>query len=219
MTSHSTRPESPTSTLSLVLETLDPDSTGYIDIEELVIPIQKPLLQKLPKELQDPIGELLRNYVFEYRSFKISCDLFLQLYSNKLERKSSQVSTPSPRKSIGDSFFRSSNSSFWASKSSTLRSTEQKKKRLRSFSPKKLNSYKKLYQRKKSVESETWKRSSKLFDKIDNRMQTFSVFSERSQSFNIEKSNNRDYKFKYANFNDLLKIRQKHLELCNKFNK
>ncbi|OMJ70519.1 hypothetical protein SteCoe_31493 [Stentor coeruleus] len=197
-----------------VLEILDPDATGYIDIEEM-----KPLVAKLPQELQDPISELLRNYVFESHSFRISCDQFLQLYMNKLERKDSFTSTPSRRKSLADSFFRSSTSSFWPSRSTTMHESPKKSKRLRSFSPKKLNSYKELYQRKKSVESETWKKSTKLFDKIDSRMQTFNMFTEKSANFSIDKSTNRDYKFKYSNFNELVKIRQKHLALCNKYQK
>ena len=111
-----------------------------------------------------------------------------------------------------------SESSMWLSKSNTIRSVSSKR-RLRSFSPKKRNSYKELYQRKKSVESETWKRSTKLFDRIESKLQTYSVFSEKSQSFAIEKPMNRDYRFKYSNFNELVKIRQKHLELCNKYKK
>jgi len=96
-------------------------------------------------------------------------------------------------------------------------SSKTKKKRLRSYSPKKKRGYGEMYQRKKSVESETWKKSTQLFDKIDNRMQTYSIFSEKSQSFKIEKPLNRDYRFKYSNFNELIKIRQRHLELSNKF--
>ncbi|OMJ75751.1 hypothetical protein SteCoe_25056 [Stentor coeruleus] len=197
-----------------VLEILDPDATGYIDIEEM-----KPLVAKLPQELQDPVSELLRNYVFESHSFRISCDQFFQLYMNKLEIKDSFASTPLRRKSLVDSFFRSSTSSFWPSRSTTIHEIQKKPKRLRSFSPKKLNSYKELYQRKKSVESETWKKSTKLFDKIDNKVQNFNIFTEKNANFSIDKSSNRDYKFKYSNINELVKIRQKHLALCNKYQK
>ena len=172
------------------------------------------MIAKLPKDLQGPVGDLLRNYVFQYHSFQISCDLFLQLFMNKLERKDSTVSTPSPRKSFGDSFFRSSTFSNWTSQKSVAKSTSQTKKRLRSFSPKKKSSYRAIYQRKKSVESETWKKSTKLFDKIDTRMQSFSIFTEKSQTFTTEQYKKNDFKFKYANYNELLKIRQKHLALC-----
>ena len=93
-----------------------------------------------------------------------------------------------------------------------------KKKRLRSFSPKKLKSYKDLYHRKKSVEHETLQRSKKLFEKIDEHMQTFSVFSTKSVPAKEIKISH-DFRSRYQNFNELLKIRQKHLELCNKYQK
>ena len=169
--------------------------------------------------MQGPVGDLLRNYVFEYHSFQISCDLFLQIFMNKLGKKESSISTPSPRKSFGDSFFRSSTFTNWTLQKSTTKSISQKKKRLRSFSHKKKSSYRAIYQRKKSVESETWKKSTKLFDKIDSRMQSFSIFTEKSQSFTAEQYKKNDFKFKYANYNELLKIRQKHLALCSRANK
>lgn len=153
--------------------------------------------------------------MFKYHSFQLSCDLFLQLFLNKNKGKNSDVSTPSPVNSIGNSFFRSSTFSNWTSQKSTTR-TSTSKKRLRSFSPKKINSYKAIYHRKKSVESETWKKSSKLFDKIDNRMQSFSIFSEKSQRFSPEKYSRNDFKNKYANCSELIRIRQKHLELSNR---
>ena len=170
--------------------------------------------------MQEPVGEILRNYVFENHSFQISCDLFIQLFINKIEKRDSVVSTPSPRKSLVDSFFRSSTFSNWPSqKSTTIESP--KKKRLRSYSlrKKRKTSYKAIYQRKKSVESETWKRSTKLFNKIDTRMQSFSIFSEKSQTFSNDNYKTNDYQLKYSNFNELLKIRQKHLEICNKYHK
>lgn len=136
--------------------------------------------------------------------------------NGNIERKNSFGSVYSPTKSMADSFFRTE-SSMWLSRGNTMRSVSSKKKRLRSFSPKKKTSYKEMYQRKKSVESETWKRSTKLFDKIDSKLQSYSIFSEKSQSFAIEKPLNRDYRFKYSNFNELIKIRQRHLELSNKY--
>ena len=168
--------------------------------------------------MQEPVGDLLRSYVFEYRSFKITCDLFIQLFINKIEKIDSIASTPSVRKTFGDNFSRSNTFTNWPSQTSTI-SKSPKKERLRSFSPKKKNSYKDIYQRKKSVESETWKKSTRLFDRIDSRMQTFSMYSEKSQSFANDTFKANDFKFKYANCNELLKIRQKHLEICNKYHK
>ena len=153
--------------------------------------------------------------MFENHSFDLPNGHFLKLLSNSIERKKSICSVYSPAKSVTESFLRTE-SSIWLSKSNTIRSVSGKR-RLRSFSPKKKKSYKELYQRKKSVESETWKRSTKLFDRIDSKLQTYSSFSEKSQSFASEKSLSRDYKFNYSNVNELVKIRQKHLELCNKY--
>lgn len=180
------------------------------------------MLVKLPQHLQTPIGTILRSYVFDYHSFQLSRQQFRKLLNGSLERKNSFNSSFSPQKSLAESFLRSE-SSMWLTRGNSIRSVSSKKKRLKSYSPKKRRTYQELYHRKKSVESETWKRSSKLFDKIDSKMQSFSVFTEKSmvmeKSAQIEKPVHSDYKMKYSNFNELVKIRQKHLALCNKYKK
>ncbi|CAG9315203.1 unnamed protein product [Blepharisma stoltei] len=197
-----------------ILDILDPDATGFIDCEDI-----KALRGNLPEKLQDKVAEILKNFVFEFRSFRMPCDLFMEYYkpaSNSRKKTPRKVSCTlnslnSTRKSLdssSDNLFRTTS----IYKTSIMSSNDSVGARRSSLSPKKIRTYTELYEKKKENEKQTFQRSSLLFDKIDQKLNKNRFFSQGSF---IENNSviihHKSFATKFANVEALMEIRRQHL--------
>lgn len=173
--------------------------------------------------MKNEVSEILKNYVFEFRSFKMPCDLFLEYFKSKPISKRTRPepkrvvcalnSTASTRKSLdmsSDSLYRTT-SLYKSTALSSVYSTETPSAR-RSLSAKKIRTYSELYERKKDNQRFTFRRSSRIFDKIEEKLESNRFFAPKQSIIDNSITVHKSFASKYANAETLMEIRRQHLK-------